>query len=123
MEHKLQTSLWWAIICRQLGTCRSDGNGGTVVVDPVAPNNWQTLDVGAGGLFDWALILRQTARWLSVPTPTAPISGMGRVAAARYFNEHARCICGSKRVPAFVLKASTKSRSLRAIVNILYMML
>jgi large repetitive protein len=27
----------------------SDGNGGTTVVDPVAPNNWQTLDIGAGG--------------------------------------------------------------------------
>ncbi len=27
----------------------SDGNGGTIVVDPVASNNWQTLDVGAGG--------------------------------------------------------------------------
>ena len=27
----------------------SDGNGGTVVVDPVASNNWQTLKVGAGG--------------------------------------------------------------------------
>ena len=26
-----------------------DGNGGTTVVDPVAPNNWQPLDVGAGG--------------------------------------------------------------------------
>src|SRR5262249_28553966 len=27
----------------------SDGNGGTIVVDPVSPNNWQTLKVGAGG--------------------------------------------------------------------------
>ena len=27
----------------------SDGHGGTVVVDPVASNTWQTLDVGAGG--------------------------------------------------------------------------
>ncbi len=26
-----------------------DGNGGTVVVDPVANTNWQELDVGAGG--------------------------------------------------------------------------
>src|SRR5205823_6069132 len=25
------------------------GNGGTVVVDPVPANNWQTLKVGAGG--------------------------------------------------------------------------
>ena len=30
----------------------SDGHGGTVVVDPVAPNNWQTLKVGAGGFVD-----------------------------------------------------------------------
>ena len=30
-------------------TVSSDGNGGTLVVDPVASNNWQTLDVGAGG--------------------------------------------------------------------------
>ena len=30
-------------------TLSSDGNGGTVVVDPVASNNWQTLKVGAGG--------------------------------------------------------------------------
>jgi len=27
----------------------SDGHGGTSVVDPVSANNWQTLDVGAGG--------------------------------------------------------------------------
>ena len=27
----------------------SDSHGGTMVVDPVAPNNWQELDVGAGG--------------------------------------------------------------------------
>ena len=27
----------------------SDGNGGTVVVDPVASNNWETLPIGAGG--------------------------------------------------------------------------
>jgi len=27
----------------------NDGNGGTTVVDPVPPNNWQTLDIGAGG--------------------------------------------------------------------------
>ena len=27
----------------------SDGNGGTIVVDPASPNDWQTLDVGAGG--------------------------------------------------------------------------
>ncbi|WP_426614776.1 beta strand repeat-containing protein [Bradyrhizobium sp. McL0616] len=27
----------------------SDGNGGTIVVDPVAANNWQTLPIGAGG--------------------------------------------------------------------------
>ncbi len=27
----------------------SDGSGGTIVVDPVSSNNWQTLDVGAGG--------------------------------------------------------------------------
>jgi hypothetical protein len=31
-------------------TLSSDGNGGTVVVDPVAANNWKTLKVGAGGL-------------------------------------------------------------------------
>ena len=30
----------------------SDGNGGTDVVDPIAANNWQTLDVGAGGFVD-----------------------------------------------------------------------
>ena len=30
-------------------TVSSDGNGGTVVVDPVASNNWQDLKVGAGG--------------------------------------------------------------------------
>jgi 20S proteasome alpha/beta subunit len=30
-------------------TLSSDGNGGTIVVDPVASNNWQTLKVGAGG--------------------------------------------------------------------------
>ncbi len=30
----------------------SDGNGGTTVVDPVASNDWQTLDVGAGGFVD-----------------------------------------------------------------------
>ena len=30
----------------------SDGNGGTIVVDPVSSNNWQTLDVGAGGFVD-----------------------------------------------------------------------
>ena len=30
-------------------TVSSDGHGGTVVVDPVASNTWQTLDVGAGG--------------------------------------------------------------------------
>ncbi len=30
-------------------TLSSDGNGGTVVVDPPASNNWQTLQVGAGG--------------------------------------------------------------------------
>ena len=30
-------------------TLSSDGNGGTVVVDPVTSNNWQTLKVGAGG--------------------------------------------------------------------------
>ena len=33
-------------------TLSSDGNGGTLVVDPVASNNWQTLDVGAGGYVD-----------------------------------------------------------------------
>ena len=27
----------------------SDGNGGTVVVDPISSNNWETLKVGAGG--------------------------------------------------------------------------
>ena len=30
-------------------TLSSDGNGDTIVVDPVSSNNWQTLDVGAGG--------------------------------------------------------------------------
>ena len=30
-------------------TLSSDGNGGTVVVDPAASSNWQTLKVGAGG--------------------------------------------------------------------------
>jgi len=30
----------------------SDGHGGTIVVDPVSSNNWQTLDVGAGGYVD-----------------------------------------------------------------------
>ena len=30
-------------------TLSSDGHGGTVVVDPVAASNWQTLKVGAGG--------------------------------------------------------------------------
>ncbi len=30
-------------------TLSSDGNGGTVVVDPAANTNWQTLKVGAGG--------------------------------------------------------------------------
>ena len=30
-------------------TLSSDDNGGTVVVDPVASNTWQTLDIGAGG--------------------------------------------------------------------------
>src|ERR1700676_4660354 len=30
-------------------TLSSDGNGGTVVVDPVPDNAWQTLKVGAGG--------------------------------------------------------------------------
>jgi hypothetical protein len=31
-------------------TLSSDGNGGTIVVDPVASNAWQTLKIGAGGL-------------------------------------------------------------------------
>jgi hypothetical protein len=30
-------------------TLSSDGDGGTIVVDPVASTTWQTLDVGAGG--------------------------------------------------------------------------
>ena len=30
-------------------TLSSDGNGGTVVVDPTSSNTWQTLNVGAGG--------------------------------------------------------------------------
>jgi len=30
-------------------TLSSDGNGGTVVVDPVPINNWKPLKVGAGG--------------------------------------------------------------------------
>src|ERR1700722_12640857 len=30
-------------------TVSSDGHGGTAVVDPVASNTWQALDVGAGG--------------------------------------------------------------------------
>src|SRR6202022_3392819 len=30
-------------------TLSSDGKGGTVVVDPVASSNWQTLKIGAGG--------------------------------------------------------------------------
>src|SRR5260370_38273208 len=30
-------------------TLSSDGNGGTIVVDPVASSNWQTLKIGAGG--------------------------------------------------------------------------
>jgi len=30
-------------------TLSSDASGGTIVVDPVSSNNWQTLDVGAGG--------------------------------------------------------------------------
>ena len=30
-------------------TVSSDGNGGTVVVDPAASNNWQPLKIGAGG--------------------------------------------------------------------------
>ena len=30
-------------------TVSNDGKGGTVVVDPVSSNNWQTLKVGAGG--------------------------------------------------------------------------
>ena len=30
-------------------TVSSDGDGGTIVVDPVSSNNWQTLKVGAGG--------------------------------------------------------------------------
>jgi 20S proteasome alpha/beta subunit len=30
-------------------TLSSDGNGGTMVVDPVAANNWQNLKVGSGG--------------------------------------------------------------------------
>jgi hypothetical protein len=31
-------------------TLSSDGNGGTVVVDPVPANAWQTLKIGAGGV-------------------------------------------------------------------------
>src|SRR5439155_1564293 len=30
-------------------TLSSDGSGGTVVVDPVSANNWQTLKIGGGG--------------------------------------------------------------------------
>ena len=30
----------------------SDANGGTIVVDPVSPNNWRALNVGAGGFAD-----------------------------------------------------------------------
>jgi hypothetical protein len=30
-------------------TLSSDGQGGTVVVDPIAPNNWQDLKIGGGG--------------------------------------------------------------------------
>ena len=30
-------------------TVSSDGQGGTTVVDPVSSNDWQTLDIGAGG--------------------------------------------------------------------------
>ena len=30
-------------------TVSSDGQGGTIVVDPVSSNDWQTLDIGAGG--------------------------------------------------------------------------
>ena len=30
-------------------TLSSDGHGGTLVVDPAASNNWQPIDIGAGG--------------------------------------------------------------------------
>jgi hypothetical protein len=30
-------------------TLSSDGHGGTLVIDPVSSNNWQTLEIGAGG--------------------------------------------------------------------------
>ena len=55
----------------------SDGNGGTIVVDPVSSNDWQTLDVGAGGYVS-GIDVAPTAPWWCVPTPMAPISGMGR---------------------------------------------
>jgi hypothetical protein len=47
-------------------TVSSDGNGGTTVVDPVASNSWQRLDVGAGGYIDGIDI-----------APMVPISGTG----------------------------------------------
>ena len=70
-------------------TLSSDGKGGTLVVDPVASNNWQTLDVGAGGFVDGIDIAPDGTMVVRTDTYGAYIWNGTRVAAARYFNEHA----------------------------------
>ena len=77
-------------------TLSSDGNGGTVVVDPVASSNWQTLKVGAGGYI----------RNLDI-APDGTMVGRTDTYGAYLWNgtewvqlvtvdEHARCIRGGK---------------------------
>ena len=91
----------------------SDGNGGTIVVDPVSTNTWQTLDVGAGGCLTGIDIAPDDTMVVRTDTYGAYIWNGTAVAAARYFNEYAGCICDSHNRQS--VKASTKSKSLQAI--------
>ena len=75
----------------------SDGNGGTIVVDPVASNNWQTLDVGAGGFVTGIDIAPNDTMVVRTDTYGAYIWNGSAVAATRYFNEYAGGICDAKR--------------------------
>ena len=56
----------------------SDGNGGTVVVDPVPANAWQTLKIGGSGVLSGMDIAPIGTMVVRTDAPTVPISGTGR---------------------------------------------
>ena len=104
-------------------TLSSDGSGGTIVVDPIASTNWQTLNVGAGGFvrnFDVA----PDGTVMDVRIPTALIYGMPQPRRGCSWLRQPACplpFVAANPILRWV-QASWKFRSLIAIRRSFYML-